>query len=421
MFGFGTRNGGVTRRDALRLSAAGFTGACGAPWFHALAAHASGETMAPQRPKSCILIWLIGGPPQSLTFDIKGHSAIKPIATAAADVRISEHMSKTARVMQDVTLLRGMRTADSNHGTARYLMHTGFRKGQNGVTHPVLGSIVAHDLGDMAHDLPTFVSVGSPQFGGYGPGHLGPKYAPSRVDSTAGGLSDLKPTGSLAEFDARAGLRSELNSTFAEDHMSKAAQAHQITLGQAARLMHSPKTKAFDVSTEPATLRDAYGRGQLGQSCLLARRLIESGVQFVEVRHSGWDVHKDTVNKTKKLSEEFDPAFATLVTDLKQRGRLNDTLVICMGEFGRNPANGSNHFSRAWTTVLAGGGLKNGRAIGDTGASGGTVEARPITPGDFMATVCTALGIDPKKEWTASNGRPLDKVSKGAEPVRELF
>ena len=413
--------GPTSRRDLLRLAAAGFASYGAAPWFNVLAARAAEASKAGVKPKACVLVWMVGGPPQTLTWDIKGHSAFKAIPTAAGGVRISENFAKTAKVMGDVSLLRGMRTADSNHGTARYLMHTGFRKGQNGVAHPTLGSMVAKQLGDPANDLPNFISVGSPQFVGYGAGHLGPKYAPIRIDDLGNGMTDLRPAGSLAEFDTRMSLLDEMNTAFLTDHTAASVQAHQVTLDRASRLMHTPKTKAFDLSVEPASMKELYGSSRLGQSMLLARRLVESGVKFVEVRQGGWDVHKNTVPQTKKLSEEFDTPFAALITDLKQRGMLDSTLVIAMGEFGRNPANGSSHFSRAWTTVLAGGGLKHGQAIGDTGGSGGTVEKRPIAPGDFMATVCKALGIDYTNDWTTGSGRPVPVVAKGAAPVGELF
>jgi hypothetical protein len=420
MFG-SSSPGDLNRRDLFRLTAAGLAGTCTAPWFQALARHAPESSPTGAKQKSCILLWMIGGPPQTLTFDPKAHSAIKGISTAAAGVKISENLPKMASAMKDVTLIRGMQTADSNHGTARYLMHTGFRKGQNGVAHPVLGSVVSHELAKAEAELPPFVSVGSPKYGGYGPGHLGPKFSPIRVDDATGGLKDLNPPVPLNEFDSRASLVEEMNAEFLRGHQSQTAHAHEVMFSQAARLMHSPKTKAFDVSAEPATVREAYGRGQFGQSVLLARRLVESGVRFVEVRQDGWDVHKDTVNRTKKLSDDLDPAFASLVHDLKTRGRLDDTLIICMGEFGRNPANGSSHFSRAWTTVVAGGGLKNGRAIGDTGGSGGTVEARPVSPGDFMATICKTLGVDYTRDWEISSGRPIPKVAKGSHPIAELF
>ena len=184
--------------------------------------------------------------------------------------------------------------------------------------------------------------------------------------------------------------------------------------------MHSPKTKAFDLSAEPASVKEQYGSSRLGQSMLLARRLVESGVKFVEVRQGGWDVHKNTVPATRRQSEEFDTPFAALVADLKARGLLDSTLVIAMGEFGRNPANGSSHFSRAWTTVLAGAGLRHGRAIGDTGASGGTVESagrgatswRPYAK--LWASTTPTTG-------RPGPGRPVPVVAKGAAPVAELF
>lgn len=411
----------VTRRDAIRIASAGFATSCAAPWFNVLATRAAQATKDGAKPKACILVWMIGGPPQSLTFDVKSHSAVKSIATAASGVRISENFSKMAKVMGDVTLLRGMQTGDSNHATARYLMHTGFRKGQNAVPHPTLGSIVAHELGDLASDLPNFISVGSPAFVGYGAGHLGPKFSPIRVDDLGTGLTDLKAPGSAADHESRMSLLDEMNNAFLTDHVAPSVQAHQVTLDRANRLMHTPKTKAFDLSSEPAAVRAEYGSSKLGESMLLARRLVETGVKFVEVRQGNWDVHKNTVATTKRLSEEFDSPYAALITDLKKRGMLDSTLVIAMGEFGRNPANGSSHFSRAWTTVLAGAGLKHGRAIGDTGGSGGTVEKRPIKPGDFMATVCKALGIDHAKEWELSSTRPVPRIAKGSVPLAELF
>src|SRR5438067_2413129 len=255
-----------SRRDLFRLVPAGLAGACAAPWFEALAATAAEAPASGAWQKSCILVWLIGGPPQTLTFDPKTHSAVKAIPTAVPGVRLGEHLPKLAAAMKDVTLLRGMRTGDSNHATARYLMHTGFRKGQNGVGHPVLGSVVARELARPEDELPAFVSIGSPKYGGYGPGHLGPKFAPIRVDDTTGGLKDLSPAGSLREFDARSGLVEQLNSEFLADHPAKAAQAHQVTFAQAARLMHSPKTKAFDIASEPASVRSAYGSGPLSRS-----------------------------------------------------------------------------------------------------------------------------------------------------------
>jgi len=408
----------ISRRRLLQAAAFGLAARCGMPWFESVAQAAS---TSPARSKSCVLVWLVGGPPHTYTFDPKPHIPFKSIATAAAGVRISEHFPKLATMMADVSLLRGMKTSDSNHGTARYLMHTGFRKGQNGVAHPVLGSIVANQLGDPESDLPNFISVGSAGFGGFGAGHLGPKFSPIRIDNVSEGLTDLKPAGTMKDFDARARLLDELNSSFHASHQTAAALAHEVTLDRASRLMHTPKTKAFDLSAEPASSRSKYGTSKLSDQFLLARRLIETGVKFVELRQNGWDVHKNTVNDTRKLSQELDTPLAALLADLKSRGLLDSTLVIAMGEFGRNPENGSNHYSRAWTTVLAGGGLKHGQAIGQTGKGGDAVEERPITPGDFLATVCQALNIDTSSDWQTSSGRPVPIVAKNANPVREIL
>ncbi len=416
----------VSRRDLLRLAAAGMCGSCLAPWFNVLVARARAAAAEGVRHKSCILLWMKGGPPQSLTWDLKSRGAFKAIDTAVPGIQISEHLPRVAQQMQHMSLLRGMQTGDANHKSAAYLMHTGFRTGQNGVVHPTMGSMVASTIGNADHDLPNFVSIGIGGDGAqqFGAGHLGPKFAPFKVGSSDGDLADLQPAGSLAEFDRRADLLTELNNAFNTDYQAPSVQAHQVTVERAIRLMHSSGTKAFDISNEPSKVRAAYGENGFGQGCLMARRLVEAGVPFVEVRHQlngGWDVHKDTVNRTRRLSETLDPGMATLLEDLNQRGLLDTTLVICMGEFGRTPDNGQGHFAKAWTTVLAGAGLKHGQVVGNTGSSGQRVEDRPIRAGDFMATVCQALGIDYSVDWETRAGRPIPKVASNAAPVSELF
>ncbi len=185
--------------------------------------------------------------------------------------------------------------------------------------------------------------------------------------------------------------------------------------------MKSTRTKAFSLNEEPASSRQAYGQGRFGQGCLLARRLVEAGVPFVEVTLPGWDTHAGAPARVRALSQQLDAPMATLIADLQERGLLDTTLVIWMGEFGRSPGNGSAHYARAWTTVLAGAGLKTGQVIGDTGDRGAEPRDRPINSPDFMATVCKALDIDYTKNYTARNGRPMNKVAKGAKPVVELF
>jgi uncharacterized protein (DUF1501 family) len=189
--------------------------------------------------------------------------------------------------------------------------------------------------------------------------------------------------------------------------------------------MHSAKAKAFDLSAESSATRDRYGRNKFGEACLLARRLTEHGVAFVEVPMNGWDTHRDNTGRIKSLTSELDPALAALIGDLKDRGRLDDTLVIWMGDFGRTPhvgkQGGRDHYPKAWTTLLAGAGMKTGQVIGRTDKAGAEVVEDKTRGIDFMATVCTALGIDYTKEFTTPVGRPMRTVEKGEKVVKALF
>jgi uncharacterized protein (DUF1501 family) len=407
----------LSRREALQLAAAGVLGTSVSGWFNVLATRAAGAAEQGVKHKSCILLWMQGGPAQSHTFDVKAGGDFKPIATNAPGIQISEHLPTVAREMSNLALLRGMRTGDANHNTGTYLMHTGFRKGSGGATHPSLGAMVAHDLGPTDSELPNFVAVGNT----LGSGYLGPKYAPLVVNDFDKGLPDLKPFTSQEDVDARASLVEELDRAFLEDYQAPSIKAHQTSVQRAVNLMHSGKTKAFQLTEEPANMREAYGQSRFGQGCLLARRLVEAGVSFVEVSLGGWDTHNNTAPRIKTLSQQLDQGMGALVGDLKQRGLLDNTLVIWMGEFGRTPMSGQNHFAKAWTSVLAGAGLKVGQVVGKTGAKGNDVEDRPISAPDFMATVCKALGIDHTKNYTSRDGRPMAKVAKEGKPVQELF
>jgi uncharacterized protein (DUF1501 family) len=215
---------------------------------------------------------------------------------------------------------------------------------------------------------------------------------------------------------------------FYRTHRSEAATAHQTTYRRAVQLMHSREAQAFNLAQETAATRTAYGDTRFGDSCLLARRLIESGVSFVEVTLNGWDTHQNNNNRVRDLSAQVDPAMSALVTDLQQRGLLNDTLVVWMGEFGRTPRlnqrgaqPGRDHYPRAWSTVLIGGGILGGQVVGRTDAEGATVVEGRVTAIDFMATVCRALGIDYNRMNNTPIGRPIRIVERGATPVASLF
>lgn len=424
---FTTRDLTLSRRELLKVSAVGALSVPVSGWLDILAARAAQQSSSESKPKhkSCILLFMTGGPSHLDTFDPKPankSSEIKPIATSVPGIQICEHLPKVAKVMNDMALLRGMSTSEGSHGRARYYMHTGYREGVGGVIHPSMGAIASHWLGSTEDALPNFVSVGGPSFSS---GYAGPFHAPVEVADPAKGIENLRPVDSLASFDRRAGLLEEIEKGFVERIQTPAAQSHQATYQRAAMLMHSQKAKAFDLSQEPGSVQDAYGRNKFGEGCLLARRLVEHGVSFVEVSLGGWDTHRDNASKIKSLCGQVDPALSALIGDLKTRGILDTTLVIWMGEFGRTPhvgkQGGRDHYPRAWTSVMAGGGLKLGRTVGRTDAQGGTVEDRPISAVDFMATVCTALRIDYKKNFLTRDARPMRVVDKNEKLIKELF
>jgi hypothetical protein len=427
----------LTRRDWLRLSALGVLGGSLSGWLGTLAQSAA---QAPQRKRACVLLWMSGGPSQMDTFDLKpGHAnggPFKEIATKAPGIRVSEHLPKLAQQMDRLALVRSMTSKEGEHGLATYYAHTGYPS-RGPVAYPTLGSLVARALGREEADLPAFVSVApfrafSPA--AHAPGFLGPRYAPLIVGGASQSLTveNLAPAGvgGRDHFEARLRLAREMQSAFVAERPGPAPRSHETAYERAARLMRTAAAKAFDLDQEPAALRDAYGRNLFGQGCLLARRLVEQGVPFVEVALGGqggvgWDTHVDNFDRVRELSGQLDAGWGGLMDDLKKRGLLDTTLIVWMGEFGRTPkinANkGRDHYPGAWTAVLGGGGIKGGQVIGRTSQDGGTVEERPVTIPDLLATVCLALGIDPARQNISNTGRPIALVDKSAKPLTEAL
>jgi uncharacterized protein (DUF1501 family) len=416
----------LSRRDALKLAAAGVSTLSLSGWFNVLARGAAAQG---KKTKSCILLWMDGGPSHKDTFDLKPGTkdagTFKEIETSIPGVRISEHFPKLAKLMHHGAILRGMSTSEGAHGRAKYNLHTGYREGQGGVVYPSIGSIAAKELGNPEFPLPSFVSVGARS---YGSGFLGTKYQPLVVNDATRGVENLKPLVTAGAFDGRVELLDDLEKAFHREYNAGAGESHRTTYQRAVTLMRSKEARAFDISQEPASTRKAYGTGRFADGCLLARRLIETGVNFVEVSLGGWDTHQDNFDRVKNLSSQVDPAFSALITDLKERGRLDDTLIIWAGDFGRTPRinargakPGRDHYPRAWSTVMMGGGIKGGQVIGKTDKEGATVVERPINAKDFLATVCTILGINYTKQNTTNNNRPVRIVDKGEKVVTELI
>lgn len=439
-----------SRRDWLKLSACGALGVSLSRWLPALAEEVAGSK---QRRGSCILLWMSGGPSQMDTFDLKpGHDNGGPfqaIDTSVSGIRISEHLPRLAQQMEHCAIIRSMTTKEGDHARATYLLRTGYLP-QGPVQYPTLGSVWSRELGNETAELPNFVSVAPYRFlspAAFSPGFLGPKYAPLIVGDSnpnPGRNADYEkalqvknlatPAGvALEQTDARLELLGEFEADFAGRHPGIPPTSHRAAYLQAVRMMRSEAVKAFDLAQEDDALRDAYGRNQFGQGCLLARRLVERGVPFVEVSLNGvpgspglgWDTHQNNFENVQNLSGVLDPAWATLLTDLKSRGLLESTLVIWMGEFGRTPRindmKGRDHFPVAWSTALCGGGIRGGQIVGKSSPDGMTVADHPVAVSDFLATACLALGIDPMGQNTSNVGRPIRIADPAAKPLNELL
>jgi hypothetical protein len=442
----------LSRRDWLRLMSAGVVGCSVSGWLESLANDTATD---PHRRRSCILLWMNGGPSQMDTFDLKPGTTnggpYKETETNVPGIKISEHLPKIAKHADRMAIIRSMSTKEADHGRATYQMRTGRPPG-GPVQYPTLGSFVGKELEQADAELPSYVSVAPVRFlsqAAFDSGFLGPQYAPLIVgengigrvarpgqDDTAAALRvqdlDLPSGVSATRANARIQMLEELEEEFLSTRPGVPSVSHHTAYQRAITMMRSKAAKAFDLSEEAKELRDRYGRSMFGQGCLLARRLVEHGVPFVEVTLSqvpdaqvfGWDTHQNNFDAVKRLSGVLDPAWATLMEDLKDKGLLDSTLIVWMGEFGRTPkingANGRDHWAVSWSTVLAGGGINGGQVVGKTSKDGMSVEERPVSVPDLLATVCLALGLDPRKQNQSNVGRPIRLVEPNAKPIKEV-
>jgi hypothetical protein len=415
-----------TRRDFLRLSAAGVFAPTLSGWLPVMAkaAAASGKGQA----KSCILLWMDGGPSHKDTFDLKpeskGAGEFKPIKTSASGVEISEHLPKIAGVMNRGVIVRGMSTPEGAHPRAKYIAHTGYREGQGGVTYPAIGSLVAKEVGAANGSLPNYVAISGRSFGS---GFLGPKHQPLLITDPNRGVEDLRTSAGATQFENRIGLLDKMEKAFHREYQADAIIDHKTTYERAVKLMQSKEAKAFDLSAEASSSRSKYGTGRFADGVVMARRLVEVGVPFVEVSLGGWDTHQDNFTRVKNLSGQIDSPIAALISDLSDKGLLDTTLVVWMGDFGRTPninARGANpgrdHYPRAWSLAMWGGGIKGGAVVGKTDKEGASVVERQTSAQDYLATVCELMGIDYTKKNETPNGRPIQIVEK-AKPFTDLI
>ncbi|TWU05271.1 hypothetical protein CA54_59590 [Symmachiella macrocystis] len=440
----------VSRRTLLQATLGCAASAISSNWFPAFAAETADK---PRRPGACILLWMSGGPSQIDTFDPKpehknGGGRLS-IETTVPGIQISENLPQVAKWMKRMAIVRSMSTKEGDHSRGTYVMRTGYRP-QGPIQYPAIGALYSKELTNKDADLPGYVSI-SPFRGfnasAYGPGFLGPRYAPLVVGN--GGIVRVngQPTSSLkvenlnlpgtvdvARHDDRLSILSGLEDDFSGSRPGNAVDGHRTAYKNAIRMMRSESIAAFELDSEPDALKQKYGLTEFGMGCLLARRLVERGVPFIEVSLNnaagnggsfGWDTHQENLGRVASLCQVLDPAWATLMEDLDQRGLLDSTTIIWMGEFGRTPRINSNagrdHFPAAWSSVLAGGGVKGGSIVGQTSPDGMKVVDRPVNAQDFLGTICGCLGIDSQAENISNVGRPISVVDPEAKPIQEVI
>ena len=427
----------MNRRGFLAASAAAVAGSAFAP---SLAAAATKAKYPRGKAEQCIMIWLGGGMGQIDTFDPKGlgdprkkvaGSYYPSIKTAVKGVEVCEHLRRTADVMDRFALMRTVwHDVVDEHGAATNRMHTG-RPTAGTIVYPSLGSIVAHEKEPRGSGIPPYVLIGYPNVS-RGPGFLPAQYDYLYLTDTSAGPAGLTRPADITpdRQQRRDHLLNELRAGYVAEHGDeKLIKAYDTTIGRAADLAGPKFMSVFNLDEEPRTLRESYG-GEFGQRCLLARRLCQSGVRFVEVSHNlnfingtGWDVHKTGILQQHGLIQEMDQALAVLVLDLEKQNMLDQTLIVVSSEFGRpagfDAEGGRGHHSKAFTVVLAGGGLRLGRAVGETDEKAEKILHTPVSVPDLFATICCTLGIDPSKNLYAGD-RPVPITDMG-KPAAELF
>ena len=370
--------------------------------------------------KSCILLWMGGGPSQFETWDPKsGHSnggETQSVQTSIPGVNLAMGLKETASIADELCIIRSMNGPEGSHPRASYVTQTGYLPTAS-VKYPAIGSHVAQHLGDADANLPSFVRIGNTRNTAKA-GLLGVDFDPFLLSSAERLPDNTQIQTTESRYKRRLGLLNQLEDDASDDGSKKAVIANRKLYGKASRMILSPEMDAFDLSKESPSSREAYGDGSFAAGCLMARRLVETGVTFVEVASSNWDTHFDNFSRTTDLCTEVDLPFAQLVRDLKQRGMLDSTLVVWLGEFGRTPRingrGGRDHYPRAYSMAMAGCGIKGGQVIGQTDDGGVEITDRPVKVNDLLHTLYTVLGVEPEFENLSSIGRPIKIVENGS-------
>jgi len=417
------RNGRLRRRDFVKTISAGTAAAGALTWTDVMNVQA--EELR-RRGMACILLWMQGGPSQFETFAPKSGSTggeTKAISTSVSGIQVSENLPRVAEVMDDVCVIRSMTSKEGSHPRATYLLQTGYLPTAS-VKFPSLGANIAKQIGDPSSDLPSYVRIGNRFRGGADGGLLGVQFDPFVVSNATRPPDNTQVASGKARYLRRLKLLGNLEAGYEKNGGKQEVADHRKLYEKTSRMVLSPQMDAFDLQQESRSMRERYGSSQFASGCLMARRLIESGVTFVEVNQGGWDTHFNNFDQVKQRCEQIDQPFAYLLRDLKKRGMLDKTLVVWMGEFGRtpriNPRSGRDHYPRAFSVAMAGCGVKGGQVIGETDASGASVTEHPVTVSDLFRTICSGLKVDADHENMSSIGRPI-KIVENGKVVKKVF
>ena len=376
--------------------------------------------------KACIMLFLNGGASQFETWSPaegqKTGGPTKALATNVEGVSISENLPKLATRADRLTVLRAMTAHIPAHEPAREFMHTGHSPNAT-LAYPAVASVVCKEFADSRIDLPGFISING---AGHDEGFLEAEYAPFVVRNAMQPVENVDPGKAVTDkqLKDRRDLLEALEKNFqSERKAQELLQKRQDTYANAQKLMDTPLLKAFDVTQEPEKVRQPFGDHAFGQGCLMARRLVQAGVKFVEVVLGGWDTHQDNFNRAGELAHQLDDGFAALLDDLAAQKMLDETLIVCTTEFGRTPRinenDGRDHYAKAFSAAVAGGGVSTGFVLGDVDAEGNEVTDRPVEVGELTALMYERFGIEYTKTIYSPRGRPMKLSEK--TPIKELI
>lgn len=417
-----------TRRQFVERCAASAFGLSILPLSSSAADEPASNTQALKRTtafgkaKSVIFLMLDGGLSHIDSLDPKSGKSKGPADAikTSADFQVTSFFPKLATIADRISVIRSMQAKIGVHKPAKYFMRTAY-EGRGTILHPNLGAWGSHYLGRSSKTLPSNVCINrrSDQGNGFFPS----SYAPLAIGDPERGISNVKPLDSSRTLEKRTRFLNTIDADFRNKFNDKKVKSYNGFYDDALALMKSRDLKAFDLSSERQAVREAYGDNSFGQGCLLARRLVSSGVRFIEVSHDGWDHHKALADEMSEVAPVFDQAFAALINDLEQRGLLDSTLVVVATEFGRKPdynGDGRSHHPVCFSTALAGGGIKPGYVHGRSDELGHYVEDDAVSIGAFHATIAYAAGMKIEEPAVSPSGRPMT-VGDGEKPVMELF